>query len=206
LYIHFQNVVSIEQLCGFQLRFLLVPVHCVDLPSDPVFSSQICIFARTDLIRTFSQSHSFRPLSNLAHFVKTSFFAPEVNRYVLKTVNSCATMKWYYKNGVATTHSTLFGYRRRNVFILLAIILCSIILIIGLSVGLTRNKSSTYFPSIILYTYTSQNLPLPGNTGGIFTGDLTYYATGLGSCGITSTDADMICAISHELYGTSHTL
>jgi hypothetical protein len=54
-------------------------------------------------------------------------------------------MKWYYKNGAATTHSTLFGYRRRNVFILLAIILCSIILIIGLSVGLTRNKSSTYF-------------------------------------------------------------
>jgi hypothetical protein len=135
---------SIEQLWGFQLRFLLVSVHGVDLPSDPVFFA-ICIFARTDLIRTFSQSHSFRPLSNLAHFVKTSFFAPEVNRYVLNTVISCAAMKWYYKNGAATTHSTLFGYRRRNVFILLAIILCSIILIIGLSIGLTRNKSSTYF-------------------------------------------------------------
>ena len=48
-----------------------------------------------------------------------------------------------------------------------------------------------------------QNLPLPGNTGGIFTGDLTYYAPGLGSCGITSSAEDMICAISWQLYGTS---
>jgi hypothetical protein len=50
----------------------------------------------------------------------------------------------------------------------------------------------------------SQALPLPGNTGGIYTGDLTYYAPGLGSCGITSSASDMICAISHELYGIVH--
>lgn len=47
-----------------------------------------------------------------------------------------------------------------------------------------------------------RNLPLPGNTGGIFTGDLTYYDPGLGSCGITSSAEDMICAISWQLYGT----
>src|SRR5271170_866571 len=47
----------------------------------------------------------------------------------------------------------------------------------------------------------SQNLPLPGNTGGIYSGDLTYYAPGLGACGITSTSQDMICAISHQLFG-----
>lgn len=46
------------------------------------------------------------------------------------------------------------------------------------------------------------NLPLPGNTGGIFSGDLTYYDPGLGSCGITSSSTDMICAISWQLYGT----
>jgi hypothetical protein len=53
-------------------------------------------------------------------------------------------MKWYYKNGAATAHSTLFGFRRRNVFILLAIVLVLIILAIGLAVGLTRNKNSKY--------------------------------------------------------------
>lgn len=32
------------------------------------------------------------------------------------------------------------------------------------------------------------------------TGDLTYYAPGLGACGIVSTETDLICAISHALY------
>jgi len=49
----------------------------------------------------------------------------------------------------------------------------------------------------------SLNLPLPGDTGGIYSGDLTYYDPGLGSCGITSTENDLICAISWELYGLS---
>ncbi|CAD0111982.1 unnamed protein product [Aureobasidium uvarum] len=31
-------------------------------------------------------------------------------------------------------------------------------------------------------------------------GDLTYYATGLGSCGITSSDSDMIVAVSHYVF------
>jgi len=29
---------------------------------------------------------------------------------------------------------------------------------------------------------------------------MTWYATGLGACGITSSDSDMICAVSHILY------
>ncbi|KAJ7580168.1 loosenin [Mycena floridula] len=32
------------------------------------------------------------------------------------------------------------------------------------------------------------------------TGDGTYYATGLGACGITSTDTDMIAAVSHQFF------
>ncbi|EGO00617.1 hypothetical protein SERLA73DRAFT_159370 [Serpula lacrymans var. lacrymans S7.3] len=32
------------------------------------------------------------------------------------------------------------------------------------------------------------------------TGQGTYYAAGLGACGITNTDADYICAVSHELF------
>ncbi|THX72231.1 hypothetical protein D6D08_05333 [Aureobasidium pullulans] len=31
-------------------------------------------------------------------------------------------------------------------------------------------------------------------------GDLTYYGTGLGSCGLTSTDSDMIVAVSHYVF------
>jgi len=34
----------------------------------------------------------------------------------------------------------------------------------------------------------------------VFSGQGTFYSAGLGSCGITNTDADFICAISHELY------
>ena len=34
-------------------------------------------------------------------------------------------------------------------------------------------------------------------------GQLTYYAPGLGSCGFWNTGDDFICAISHDLYGTT---
>ena len=52
-------------------------------------------------------------------------------------------MKWYVKDGrVAKPHATLWGYRRRNVFILLGLIIALICLIIGLAVGLTRNGGS----------------------------------------------------------------
>ena len=42
-------------------------------------------------------------------------------------------------------------------------------------------------------------LPLPSNTD-TFTGDLTYYGTGLGACGETSGDNDDIVSISHLLF------
>lgn len=35
---------------------------------------------------------------------------------------------------------------------------------------------------------------------GSFSGEGTFYDTGLGSCGVTNTDTDYIVAISHELY------
>jgi len=37
-------------------------------------------------------------------------------------------------------------------------------------------------------------------TSGSFSGEGTFYDTGLGSCGVTNTDTDYIVAISHELY------
>ena len=42
-------------------------------------------------------------------------------------------------------------------------------------------------------------LPLPSNTA-TFTGDLTFYDTGIGACGVVSTSHDLICAVSMILY------
>ncbi|KAK6613270.1 hypothetical protein H4I95_01614 [Botrytis cinerea] len=52
--------------------------------------------------------------------------------------------------------------------------------------------------------HTSKALPLPSN-GGIFTGDLTYYAPGLGACGITSSSSESICAVSHIIFDAAST-
>jgi hypothetical protein len=55
-------------------------------------------------------------------------------------------MKWYYNNGaVAKPHTTLFGYRRRTVLLVIAAAtICILALILGLAIGLTRNRSA-YF-------------------------------------------------------------
>ena len=45
----------------------------------------------------------------------------------------------------------------------------------------------------------AQDLPLPSNKQ-VYTGDLTYYAPGLGACGITNYDSDSIVAISHLVF------
>ena len=45
----------------------------------------------------------------------------------------------------------------------------------------------------------SANLPLPSNSE-TFTGDLTYYQTGLGACGVTSTSSDDIVSVSHIIF------
>ena len=47
-------------------------------------------------------------------------------------------------------------------------------------------------------------MPLPTNTDH-FTGELTYYGTGLGACGVTSTDNDAIVSVSHYLYDAVQT-
>ncbi|KIV77991.1 hypothetical protein PV11_09762 [Exophiala sideris] len=81
---------------------------------------------------------------------------------------------------------------RRTRLALFAALVASIALIIGLAAGLSTRQHS-------------QNLPLPSGHGGPFTGDLTYYAPGLGACGVTSTDSDKIVAISHLLFDAAST-
>jgi hypothetical protein len=76
---------------------------------------------------------------------------------------------------------------KRTKITIAAVITCILILIIGLAAGLSsRNKV--------------QNLPLPSNNGGPYRGDLTYYAPGLGACGIMSKNGDNIVSVSHLLF------
>ncbi|KAJ9602384.1 hypothetical protein H2200_013239 [Cladophialophora chaetospira] len=76
---------------------------------------------------------------------------------------------------------------RKAKIIILVILFAVIVLIIGLAAGLSTRKHT-------------QNLPLPSGNGGPYTGDLTYYAPGLGACGVTSHDSDKIVAISHLVF------
>ncbi|EAW17746.1 RlpA-like double-psi beta-barrel domain-containing protein [Aspergillus fischeri NRRL 181] len=86
-----------------------------------------------------------------------------------------------------------FSRKKRMVITAIAVaVVCLLALVIGLAVGLTRGKGHS-------------NLPLPTSHGGPYSGDLTYYNPGLGSCGITSTDSDMICAVSHVLFDAAST-
>lgn len=50
----------------------------------------------------------------------------------------------------------------------------------------------------------SQDLPLPGGAQ-TYTGDLTYYAVGLGACGITSQENQNVVAVSHTLFDAAQT-
>ncbi|MCJ1371784.1 hypothetical protein MMC20_003003 [Loxospora ochrophaea] len=88
---------------------------------------------------------------------------------------------------VLPPYRTYFGRSRTTVLIVISIlILVVLVLIIGLAAGLTHRSRG-------------QDLPLPSNTQ-TFTGDLTYYSPGLGACGVTSSNTDDICSISHFLF------
>ena len=97
------------------------------------------------------------------------------------------------------------GRRRRFFLCALSAVIVLVVLAIGLGVGLTRH--SGYVPDSYLkilahpLLFSAEDLPLPSNTQ-TFTGDLTYYSPALGACGITSSDSDDICAVSHTLFDT----
>ncbi|KAF7535823.1 hypothetical protein G7054_g5069 [Neopestalotiopsis clavispora] len=101
-------------------------------------------------------------------------------------------------DSILPPHRTYFGRSRR--FLLLCVLLPLAILLfiilplaIGLGVGLSHRNGSG-----------SSNLPLPSNTA-TFTGDLTYYAPGLGACGVTSTSSDEIVSVSHIIFDAAST-
>ena len=76
---------------------------------------------------------------------------------------------------------------KRSRIILVTALLLLLALIIGLAAGLSRKSRISH-------------LPLPTNHGGPYTGDLTYYDPALGACGLTSSSADAIVAVSHLLF------
>ncbi|KAI5241811.1 hypothetical protein E4T47_06241 [Aureobasidium subglaciale] len=92
-------------------------------------------------------------------------------------------------NAVLPRSRSYFGLKRRTFLIaVICAFLALLALVIGLAVGLTKHSKGD-----------GQNLPLPTNSEQ-HEGDLTYYGTGLGSCGITSSDSDSIVAVSHYVF------
>ena len=89
--------------------------------------------------------------------------------------------------------------RRRWVYLplwqkilVIAIPVAIFVLILGLAIGLSTGSKA-------------QNLPLPSNHGGPYTGDLTYYEPGLGACGVTSSSAENIVSVAHSLFDAAQT-
>ncbi|KAM5533116.1 hypothetical protein V8D89_013259 [Ganoderma adspersum] len=63
----------------------------------------------------------------------------------------------------------------------------------------TQKTTTAAAPTTSASSGSSASDPL-GILTGTHSGDGTYYATGLGSCGITNSDTDKIVAVSHLLY------
>ena len=89
------------------------------------------------------------------------------------------------------TRWALFSKRTR--ILIIVGLLALLALILGLGIGLGTRASKP------------QNLPLPDGHGGPFSGELTYYAPGLGSCGVTSSASQNIVAVAHSLYDAVQT-
>ena len=101
---------------------------------------------------------------------------------------SGGTMRPSTKPSTTRRDTNIFSrFSKRYIIIAATAIAALLALILGLSIGLTLRSKR-------------QNLPLPTNHGGTYTGDLTYYGPGLGACGVTSSESDDIVSISHLVF------
>ena len=131
---------------------------------------------------------------------------------------TAATAGWALRDRfdrILPSHKRYCGRSRRTLLLaILALFLCLLALVVGLAVGLTR-KSGYVWANILdldlclhalLLTLSPrpQNLPLPANAK-TWTGDLTYYAPGLGACGIDSDDGSAVVAVSHYTFDAAQT-
>ncbi|KAF3930943.1 hypothetical protein ABW19_dt0209453 [Dactylella cylindrospora] len=91
-----------------------------------------------------------------------------------------------YEKQTLSQPARVFGIRR--LWFLAGVgILCLLILIIGLAAGLAGKKKLNVY------------LPLP-TSAQTFTGDATYYDTGLGACGWDNAGSEHVIAVSHLLW------
>lgn len=68
------------------------------------------------------------------------------------------------------------------------------------STAIATTEAATTSSSTTSAAATSAAATSSGPSGSDFSGEGTYYDTGLGACGITNSDTDYIVAISHELF------
>ncbi|KAK9467883.1 RlpA-like double-psi beta-barrel-protein domain-containing protein-containing protein [Lipomyces arxii] len=69
----------------------------------------------------------------------------------------------------------------------------------------TTSATSVYVAPTTSTSSSSAPTATSGSGSGTYSGDGTFYSTGLGSCGQTSTDSDFIVAISNQLMSASST-
>ncbi|KAJ5097024.1 hypothetical protein N7456_007745 [Penicillium angulare] len=110
---------------------------------------------------------------------------------------SLKEQKTPYKQSFLASIPSWWGTQKRPRKILIIGLIAGlflIALIIGLAVGLTVGKKNS-----------KSNLALPTSNGGPYSGDLTYYAPALGSCGYTNTESEHVLAVSHILFDAAST-
>ncbi|KAJ0137283.1 Papain inhibitor [Colletotrichum tanaceti] len=92
-------------------------------------------------------------------------------------------------------HKTYVGLSRKRFLLFVLLPLAILLLLVfplalGLGLGLSNRRRADGG---------REDLPLPANKE-VHTGDLTYYAVGLGACGQTHGDADTVVAVSHYVW------
>lgn len=98
-----------------------------------------------------------------------------------------------------TNHPTWFGYPRRTILLILTLIL--LVITFEASLALVHNHK---FHKRGSSTYLARAVPDDSLAGAssVNSGQMTYFEPDLGSCGMHNTGSQMVCAISHGLYGT----
>ncbi|EED18768.1 riboflavin aldehyde-forming enzyme [Talaromyces stipitatus ATCC 10500] len=122
-----------------------------------------------------------------------------------QTVNSGSRRRWFIlfawclavidRVRLGPLEKYLPSDQRKRRYVIAGIIAGTIIALLAIIIGVT----------VSVLTNSDQNLPLPTSHGGPYSGDLTYYGPALGACGITSSDSDSICAVSHIIFDAVQT-
>ncbi|MCJ1309958.1 hypothetical protein MMC25_003619 [Agyrium rufum] len=135
-------------------------------------------------------STNVQPVTNLEHVKEPD------QQYGVSHAPNQAPLQHYEKTVQPSSHSRNTGrwsnLSKKRKIIILGIALILVVLILAIGLGVRLSKRGHRF------------LPLPTDKQ-TFHGDLTYYGTGLGACGVTSADKDDIVSVSHYLFDAQST-